>query len=64
MARLKILVATSLATLFLASLTMAQETPRHEVSGQVTGFFIKDTDGNGISQDSTKTVGVLGGYRF
>ena len=64
MARFKILVAASLATLLLASLSMAQETRRNEVSGQVTGFFTKDTDGNGISQDSTKSVGVMGSYRF
>ncbi len=64
MARFKIFVAASLATLLLASLSMAQEARRNEVSGQVTGFFTKDTDGNGISQDSTKSVGVMGNYRF
>jgi opacity protein-like surface antigen len=64
MARLKILVAASLATLFFTSLAMAQEIPRNEVSGQVTAFITRDTDGNGISQDTTKSAGVLGGYRY
>jgi opacity protein-like surface antigen len=64
MTRLKLLVAASLATLFLSSMAMAQEIRRSEVSGQVTGFIVKDTDGNGISQNSTKTLGALASYRF
>ncbi len=64
MVRFKILVAASLATLVLTSSSLAQETRRNEVSAQMTGFITKKTDGNGISQGSTKSVGLLAGYRF
>jgi opacity protein-like surface antigen len=37
---------------------------RNEVSVQGTGFFTKDSQGNGLSQRSTDTGGVLVGYRF
>src|ERR1700722_578360 len=37
---------------------------RNEVSVQGTGFFTKDSQGNGLSQHSTDTGGVLVGYRF
>jgi opacity protein-like surface antigen len=37
---------------------------RNEVSVQGTGFFTKDSQGNGLSQHSTDTGGVLIGYRF
>jgi opacity protein-like surface antigen len=37
---------------------------RNEVSVQGTGFFTKDSQGNGISQHSTDTGGFLVGYRF
>src|SRR4030095_11839315 len=48
-----------------ASAAMAQEgEPRSEVSGQFIGFFTKDSQGNGVSQHSTDTGGLLTGYRF
>jgi opacity protein-like surface antigen len=37
---------------------------RNQVSVQGTGFFTKDSQGNGISQHSTDTGGFLVGYRF
>jgi opacity protein-like surface antigen len=37
---------------------------RNEVSVQGAGFFTKDSQGNGLSQHSTDTGGVLVGYRF
>lgn len=37
---------------------------RNEVSAQGTGFFTKNSQGNGISQHSTDTGGFLVGYRF
>jgi opacity protein-like surface antigen len=43
---------------------MAQEEGRHEVSVQGTGFFTKDSQGNGISQHTTDTGGFLASYRF
>ena len=45
----------------------AQETPtwKHgEISVQGTGFFTKDAQGNGISQHSTDTGGLIVGYRY
>jgi hypothetical protein len=42
---------------------LAQET-RSEISVQGTGFFTKDTDGNGIRQHATDTGGFLLGYRY
>src|SRR5580700_5336639 len=37
---------------------------RNEVSVQGTGFFTKDSQGNGLSQHSTDTGGFLVGYRL
>jgi opacity protein-like surface antigen len=42
---------------------MAQES-RSEISLQGTGFFTKDTVGQGTSQQSTNTGGFLIGYRY
>jgi opacity protein-like surface antigen len=53
-----------LAVVFLFSAgAIAQET-RSEVSVQGTGFFTKDTSGQGVLQRGTETGGVLGGYRY
>ena len=63
--RRRMLVAEILAGLLLfASAALAQGEERHEISVQGTGFFTKDTEGNGISQHSTDTGGFLAGYRF
>jgi hypothetical protein len=63
--------ATVLAVLpllwLISSPACAQETPawKHgEVSIQGTGFFTKDSRGNGISQHSTDTGGLIVGYRY
>src|SRR5580658_6540331 len=37
---------------------------RNEVSVQGTGFFTKDSQGNGLSQHTTDAGGALVGYRF
>src|ERR1700738_4515715 len=42
---------------------LAQES-RSEISLQGTGFFTRDTSGQGISQTSTDTGGFLVGYRY
>jgi len=50
-----------------SSAVFAQEGPawtHGEVSIQGTGFFTKDSQGNGISQHSTDTGGFLIGYRY
>jgi outer membrane immunogenic protein len=57
------LPATIGLVLLSAISAMSQEI-RNEVSIQGTGFFTKDSDGIGISQQSTKSGGVLAGYRY
>ena len=52
-----------LALAFLSASVTAQET-RSEVSVQGTGFFTKDTNGQGVMQKGTESGGVLGGYRY
>jgi outer membrane immunogenic protein len=55
------------AVLLFSSAAFAQEEPewKHgEVSVQGTGFFTKNSNGNGITQHATDTGGVLAGYRF
>lgn len=51
----------------ISSAVYAQEEPawtHGEVSVQGTGFFTKDSQGNGISQHSTDTGGFIVGYRY
>ena len=50
--------------LTLLSLTAVAQEVRSEISVQGTGFFTKDTDGNGIRQHATDTGGFLIGYRY
>lgn len=67
MSRSKILLsafAGMLALLAPAAVAQDQEAGRHEIVVQGTGFFTKDSQGNGISQHSTDTGGVLASYRF
>ncbi len=52
------------ALLWFASVAMAQEEGRREASVQGTGFFTKDSQGNGIFQHTTDTGGFLASYRF
>lgn len=46
------------------SATAVAQEDRSEISVQGTGFFTKDTDGNGIEQHTTNTGGFLLGYRY
>src|SRR6266851_850054 len=68
MARPRTLVSALLGGLLLsASAAMAQESQwrgRNEVSVQGTGFFTKDSQGNGLTQHSTNTGGFLVSYRY
>jgi len=50
--------------LALVSLNATAQEMRSEISVQGTGFFTKDTDGNGISRHATDTGGFLIGYRY
>ena len=60
MRRLFLMIA---AVLLLAVGAVAQES-RSEISLQGTGFFTKDSTGQGNSQRSTETGGFLVGYRY
>jgi opacity protein-like surface antigen len=54
----------ALALFLTLTLAAAAQEYRSEVSVQGTGFFTKDSTGNGIRQEATKTGGVLVGYRY
>ena len=60
----KIVVATILGVLMCASGAIAQEGRWQEISVQGTGFFTKDSSGNGINQHATDTGGFLLSYRY
>ena len=60
----KVVVATILGVLMCASGAIAQEGRRQEISVQGTGFFTKDSSGNGINQHATDTGGFLLSYRY
>ena len=57
------LFVTIASILLFTIAAMAQEV-RNEVSVQGTGFFTKDSNGNGISRTTTKTGGLEVGYRY
>src|SRR5215469_12066522 len=60
MRRLLVIIA---AVMMLAVGAVAQE-GRSEISLQGTGFFTKDSNGNGNLQRSTDTAGFMVGYRY
>jgi hypothetical protein len=60
----KMIAAAVLGILVIASNAMAQEGRWQEISVQGTGFFTKDSMGNGINQHATDTGGFLLGYRY
>jgi len=63
--RSKIYAATLLTGLLVpTSQAIAQDEVRHEFNVQGTGLFTKDSQGNGITQHSTNSGGLLVGYRF
>jgi Outer membrane protein beta-barrel domain len=53
-----------LAAVFLLSVGATAQETRSEISVQGTGFFTKDSNGQGILQQNTQSGGVLGAYRF
>ena len=57
------LFATIASLLLLTIVGFTQEV-RNEVSVQGTGFFTKDSSGNGISRTATNTGGLEVGYRY
>src|SRR6266436_136279 len=60
----KIVVASVLVFLVSASEAAAQERRWQEIGIQGTGFFTKDSSGNGINQHATDTGGFLLSYRY
>src|SRR5262249_47466793 len=61
---MKRLVLAAVSSVLLLSIGALPQEVKHEVSVQGTGFFTKDTSGNGISRSTTNTGGVLIGYRY
>ena len=53
-----------LASILLFTTAATAQEVRNEVSVQGTGFFTKDSNGNGISRTTTKTGGLEVGYRY
>jgi opacity protein-like surface antigen len=61
---MKKLVLAAVSSVLLLSITALSQEVKDEISVQGTGFFTKDTNGNGISRSATNTGGVLVGYRY
>ena len=55
---------TVMGCVLLISITAVAQEVRSEVSVQGTGFFTKDSNGNGVKNNATKTGGLLIGYRY
>jgi hypothetical protein len=56
--------AVFLGVLALVSITAVAQENRSEISIQGTGFFTKDTAGNGTFERAKETGGFLVGYRL
>ena len=54
----------TLASILLLTITAVAQESRSEISVQGTGFFTKDSSGNGISRSTTQTGGFQVGYRY
>jgi opacity protein-like surface antigen len=52
------------ASVLLMSMNAFAQEMRSEISVQGTGFFTKDSDGNGVRNQATETGGFLVGYRY
>ena len=50
--------------IFLVSLGAAAQEVHHEISLEGTGFFTKDSTGQGTTERSSETGGLLVGYRY
>src|SRR5207244_4171335 len=62
---MKRLVFTAFTSVLLLTISaLSQEIMSNEVSVQGTGFFTKDTTGNGILRTTSNTGGLLVGYRY
>jgi outer membrane immunogenic protein len=52
------------ASMLLLSIAAMSQEIRNEVSVEGTGFFTKDSSGQGVSRTTTKTGGFVAGYRY
>jgi opacity protein-like surface antigen len=57
-------VLTVISSVLLLSICAVSQEVKNEISVQGTGFFTKDSTGNGISRTTTNTGGILVGYRY
>jgi outer membrane immunogenic protein len=57
-------IAITLGIMLLLSITAFAQEVRSEISVQGTGFFTKDTNNNGVQNQTTQSAGVLFGYRY
>jgi len=55
---------TVMGCLLLISVTAVAQEVRSEISVQGTGFFTKDSNGNGIENKASETGGLQVGYRY
>ena len=53
-----------IASILLLTIAAVAQEMRSEISVQGTGFFTKDSNGNGISRTTTETGGLEVGYRY
>jgi opacity protein-like surface antigen len=53
-----------LAVVLLLSVGATAQEVRSDISVQGTGFFTKDSNGQGVRQQGTRSGGVLGAYRY
>lgn len=53
-----------MAFIFLLAIAARAQESRSEVSAQATGFFTKDSSGQGVSRTATNTGGLMVGYRY
>ncbi len=56
-------IAVFAAVLLILSMTALAQDERNQISVQGTGFFTKNTDGNGLHSKATEAGGLLLGYR-
>jgi len=61
---IKLALASAVGVAALQSMTAFAQEARSEISVQGTGFFTKDTEGNGVRDQATNTGGFLVGYRY
>ena len=61
---IKLAMATTMGIAVAQSVTAVAQESRSEISVQGTGFFTKDSDGNGIQNHVTNTGGFMIGYRY